>query len=259
MAWVTSEELLATVVPYAVFWTYSGIYVMLESRLEKYKLHSKKEEEEKNLVSRKAVFKAVVIHQILSIAMNLCVFAATRENIGQESPRKQLTLLVLAKQVIIAILVIDTWSFFVHWYSHQNKFLYRLIHIPHHRLVVPYSFGAHYMHPIEGILDTMGGTLAVLLSGMSPRTSMFFVSFTMIKVVDDHCGMRLPGNPFNLLSNNSAYHDVHHQLYGTKYNFSVYLDIWDKILGTYMPYTLEKTPDGRLEVRKADQEEKKHA
>lgn len=249
---------MATVVPYVVFWIYSGIYVMFESRLEKYKLHSKKEDEEKNLVSRKAVFKTVVIHQIMSIVMNLFVFAATREKNVQESPTKHFALLVLAKQVIIAILVVDTWSFFIHWYSHQNKFVYKLIHVPHHRLVVPYSFGAHYMHPIEGILDTMGGTLAVLISGMSPRTSMFFVSFSIIKVVDDHCGMRLPWNPFNLLSNNSAYHDVHHQLYGTKYNFSVYLDIWDKILGTYMPYTLEKNDDGRLEVRRADEEKKNY-
>ncbi|KAE8678109.1 Sphinganine C(4)-monooxygenase 2 [Hibiscus syriacus] len=256
MALVTREELLATLVPYAVYWIYSGIYVVFESKLDKYKLHSKKEEEEKNLVSRKAVFKAVVIHQIMSIVMNLFIFAAIREKDGEASPRKPLTMLALVKQVIIAMLVIDTWAFFVHWYLHQNKFLYRHIHIPHHRLVVPYSFGGHYMHPIEGILDTMGGTLAVLLSGMSPRTSTFFVSFTLIKVVDDHCGMKLPGNPFNLLSNNSAYHDVHHQLYGTKYNFSVYFDIWDKILGTYMPYTLEKTPEGRLEVRRADIEHK---
>ncbi|TYI93644.1 hypothetical protein E1A91_D02G149600v1 [Gossypium mustelinum] len=258
MAFVTSEELLATLVPIAVYWIYSGMYVMFESRFEKYKLHSKKEEEEKNLVSRKEVFKAVLCHQVMSIAINLFTYAVTREKDGEASPKKSLTLPLLAKQLVIAMVVIDTWSFFVHWYLHQNKFLYKHLHVPHHRLVVPYSFGGQYMHPIEGFLDTMGGTLAVLLSGMSPRTAMFFSSFTILKLVDDHCGMKLPGNPFYLLfNNNSAYHDVHHQLYGTKYNFSVYFDIWDRILGTYMPYSLEKRPDGGLEVRRADQEHKK--
>ncbi|XP_039029100.1 sphinganine C4-monooxygenase 1-like [Hibiscus syriacus] len=256
MALVTSEELLATLVPIAVYWIYSLMYVMFESWFEKYKLHSQKEGEEKNLVSRKTVVKAVLIHQTMQIAINLFMFAATREQQGEASHMKPSTFLVLAKQVIIAMVFIYTWAFFVHWYLHQNKFLYRHVHVPHHRLVVPYSFGAQYMHPIEGLFDIMGGTLAILLSGMSPRTSMFFISVAIVKLVDDHCGMKLPGNPFYLFNNNSAYYDIHHQLYGAKYNFSVYFVIWDKLLGTYMPYSLEKNPQGRLEVRRGDREQK---
>ncbi|KAE8678371.1 Sphinganine C(4)-monooxygenase 1 [Hibiscus syriacus] len=185
-----------------------------------------------------------------------CSARATREQQGEASHMKPSTFLVLAKQVIIAMVFIYTWAFFVHWYLHQNKFLYRHVHVPHHRLVVPYSFGAQYMHPIEGLFDIMGGTLAILLSGMSPRTSMFFISVAIVKLVDDHCGMKLPGNPFYLFNNNSAYYDIHHQLYGAKYNFSVYFVIWDKLLGTYMPYSLEKNPQGRLEVRRGDREQK---
>lgn len=135
---------------------------------------------------------------------------------------------------------------------HQNKFLYRHIHSLHHRLVVPYAFGALYNHPLEGLLlDTIGGALAFLLSGMSPRASIFFFSFATIKTVDDHCGLWLPGNLFHVFfRNNSAYHDVHHQLYGAKYNFSQpFFITWDKILGTYMPYTLEKRAGGGFEVK----------
>ncbi|URE14061.1 Fatty acid hydroxylase superfamily [Musa troglodytarum] len=86
---------------------------------------------------------------------------------------------------------------------------------------------------------------------MTPRTAIFFFSFATIKTVDDHCGLWLPGNPLHVLfSNNSAYHDVHHQLFGGKYNFSQpFFVVWDKILGTYMPYSLEKRRDGGLEAR----------
>ncbi|MCI51527.1 sphinganine C(4)-monooxygenase 1-like, partial [Trifolium medium] len=86
---------------------------------------------------------------------------------------------------------------------------------------------------------------------MSPRASIFFFSFATIKTVDDHCGLWLPGNLFHMFfSNNSAYHDVHHQLYGNKYNFSQpFFVMWDKILGTYMPYSLEKRPSGGFESR----------
>lgn len=150
------------------------------------------------------------------------------------------------------MLVLDTWQYFMHRFMHHNKFLYKHIHSQHHRLVVPYAFGALYNHPLEGLLlDTIGGALSFLLSGMSPRMSIFFFSFATIKTVDDHCGLWLPGNPFHLFfRNNTAYHDVHHQLYGTKYNYSQpFFVMWDKILGTYMPYSLEKRADGGFETR----------
>lgn len=150
------------------------------------------------------------------------------------------------------MVVLDTWQYFMHRYMHHNKFLYKHIHSQHHRLVVPYAFGALYNHPLEGLLlDTIGGALSFLLSGMSPRVSIFFFSFATIKTVDDHCGLWLPGNLFHLFfKNNTAYHDVHHQLYGTKYNFSQpFFVTWDRILGTYMPYSLEKRTGGGFEAR----------
>lgn len=162
--------------------------------------------------------------------------------------------LVLFRQFVVAMLVLDTWQYFMHRYMHHNKFLYRHIHSQHHRLVVPYSFGALYNHPVEGLLlDTIGGALSFLLSGMSPRMSIFFFSFATIKTVDDHCGLWLPGNLFHFFfRNNSAYHDIHHQLYGTKYNYSQpFFVMWDRMLGTYMPYSLEKRAGGGLEAKPA--------
>jgi len=166
--------------------------------------------------------------------------------------RKQPSALVIALQFIIAMFVMDTWQYFMHRYMHINKFLYKHVHSKHHTLVVPYAFGALYNHPLEGlILDTIGGALSFLISGMTPRTGIFFFSFATIKTVDDHCGLWLPGNILHVFfSNNSAYHDIHHQLYGNKYNFSQpFFVVWDKILGTYMPYTLETRKGGGFEAR----------
>ena len=155
-------------------------------------------------------------------------------------------------QIIIGMFVMDTWQYFAHRYMHQNKFLYRHVHSQHHKLVVTYAIGALYNHPIEGLLlDTVGGAIAFLVSGMTARTSAIFFCFAVVKTVDDHCGLWLPGNIFHIFfQNNTAYHDVHHQLPGTKYNYSQpFFSIWDKILGTHMPYTLVKRPEGGLEAR----------
>ncbi|KAL8161517.1 hypothetical protein V2J09_013006 [Rumex salicifolius] len=245
-----SDQVLGTVVPIVVYWAYSGLYMLFWS-LDKYRLHSKVDENEKNLVSKPTVVKGVFLQQAVQAIVATILFKVVG-NSADAGTEQKLSLLILVRQFLTAMAVLDTWQYFMHRYMHQNKFLYRHVHSQHHRLVVPYAFGALYNHPLEGlILDTIGGALSFLASGMSPRTSIFFFSFATIKTVDDHCGLMLPGNPFHLFfKNNSAYHDVHHQLYGSKYNFSQpFFVIWDRILGTHMPYSLEKRADGGFETR----------
>lgn len=252
MAFTISDELLGTFVPILVYWLYSGLYVVLGSfdKLDNYRLHSRIDEDEKNLASKGDVVKGVLIQQIFQAIVAILLFAVTGNGAGAEA-NQQSSPIAIARQFVIAMLVMDTWQYFMHRYMHHNKFLYRHIHSLHHRLVVPYAFGALYNHPIEGLLnDTFGGALSFLVSGMSPRVSIFFFSFATIKTVDDHCGLWLPGNLFHVFfKNNTAYHDIHHQLYGSKYNFSQpFFVMWDRILGTYMPYSLEKRPDGGFEA-----------
>lgn len=100
---------------------------------------------------------------------------------------------------------------------------------------MPYAYGALYNHPFEGfLLDTCGAAVAYLLTGMTPRQSMWFFTGSTIKTVDDHCGYALPFDPLqHLTGNNAGYHDVHHQSWGIKTNFSQpFFTFWDHFLGT---------------------------
>ncbi|OMO79033.1 Fatty acid hydroxylase [Corchorus capsularis] len=227
MALEISDEILGIFVPIIIYWVYSGIYVILES-FEKYKLHSKKEENEKNLVSRFTVVKGVLLQQTFQAIVVFLLFKVMGENDAGESKGESTSssIFVIARQIVVAMLVLDTYQYFTHRYMHHNKFLYRNFHSYHHRLVVPYSFGALYSHQVDGFLfDTMGGALAAFLSGMSPRTSIFFFCFATIKTIDDHCGILFPGNPFHIFFwNNTAFHDVHHQLHGIYMAFGTSLD-----------------------------------
>lgn len=116
----------------------------------------------------------------------------------------------------------DTWQYFWHRAFHTSRFLYRHIHSIHHRLYCPYAFGALYNHPIEGlILDTCGSVVAQWCSMMSLRQAAFLFGFSTLKTIDDHCGYRLWWDPFQaFFPNNADYHDIHHQAYGIKANFS---------------------------------------
>ncbi|KAK0753165.1 fatty acid hydroxylase superfamily-domain-containing protein [Schizothecium vesticola] len=138
-------------------------------------------------------------------------------------------------QVLFAIFFLDTWQYFWHRAMHVNKWMYTHWHARHHRLYVPYAYGALYNHPIEGfLLDTLGASLAYKASFMTPRYGMFFFVGSTMKTVDDHCGYSLPWDPLQRISsNNAAYHDIHHQSWGIKANFSQpFLTFWDRLLGT---------------------------
>ncbi|KAL1302706.1 hypothetical protein AAFC00_003066 [Neodothiora populina] len=140
-----------------------------------------------------------------------------------------------AMQFVFGVLVVDTWQYFWHRAMHMNKFLYTTFHSRHHRLYVPYAYGALYNHPFEGfLLDTLGTGLAYLLAGMTCRQSMWFFTCSTIKTVDDHCGYALPWDPLqHITSNNAGYHDIHHQSWGIKTNFSQpFFTFWDRLLGT---------------------------
>jgi len=143
--------------------------------------------------------------------------------------------LIPALQFLIGVLVVDTWQYFWHRGMHLNKYLYTAFHSRHHRLYVPYAYGALYNHPVEGfLLDTLGTGVAYLVSGMTTRQSMWFFTLSTIKTVDDHCGYSLPWDPLqHITSNNAGYHDIHHQSWGIKTNFSQpFFTFWDRLMGT---------------------------
>ncbi|KAK3296150.1 fatty acid hydroxylase superfamily-domain-containing protein [Chaetomium fimeti] len=138
-------------------------------------------------------------------------------------------------QFWVATCFLDTWQYFWHRAMHLNKWMYTNWHARHHRLYVPYAYGALYNHPVEAfVLDTLGAGLAYKVSMLSARGGMLFFVFSTVKTVDDHCGYALPWDPLqHITSNNAAYHDIHHQSWGIKSNFSQpFFTIWDRLLGT---------------------------
>lgn len=163
---------------------------------------------------------------------------------------------VPALQFLLAISIVDTWQYFLHRAMHLNRWLYGKLRNPisslvkfdcvsnispvtfhsrHHRLYVPYAFGALYNHPVEGfLLDTAGTGIGFLVSGMTNRQAMWFFTCSTIKTVDDHCGYAFPWDPLqHFTSNNAAYHDIHHQSWGIKTNFSQpFFIFWDRLLNT---------------------------
>ncbi|GJY38957.1 sphinganine C4-monooxygenase 1-like protein [Tanacetum coccineum] len=183
-----SDEVMGTFAPIVVYWLYAGLFQLLPP-LDNYRLHTRKEEDVKNAVPLGSVVKGVLVQQLVRAVVAHLLFLVTSET-GVVGTETQPSILIQIVQVIIAMFVMDTWQYFLHRYMHINKFLYRHIHSQHHRLVVPYAIGALYNHPLEGLLlDTVGGAISFLISGMTARTAVMFFCFATVKTVDDHCGL----------------------------------------------------------------------
>lgn len=133
--------------------------------------------------------------------------------------------------------LMDTWQYFIHRLVHVSPYLYKHVHSTHHKLYVPYAYGALYNHPIEAVLlDSLGGVVSQYASGISCDLVVYFFCFATVKTVLDHCGYRYPVNPLHdLFPNSTAFHDVHHDIRGIKKNFSQpFFTHWDRLLGTYV-------------------------
>lgn len=266
-----SDHDLALLLPILIYWgaslAYHALDVIRPAWSEKYRLHAPEELEKRNRVSMKRVIAMVAFQHAIQTALGIAIMEdtpATKTRRLDADPFTDIPALVqtmrslhlpLYDSVLVraaialywwgipwlqfwfACFVLDAWQYMLHRTMHEVRFLYRTMHSHHHRLYVPYAFGALYNHPLEGmLLDTLGTELARVVSRMTLRQTMVFFTLSTFKTVCDHGGYAFPWyfNPIHaLFPNNAAYHDVHHQTQGLRYNYSQPFFVhFDTILGT---------------------------
>ncbi|KAI9098545.1 hypothetical protein K1719_025170 [Acacia pycnantha] len=100
-----SDEVMGTFAPIVVYWVYAG-FLQLLPPLDNYRLHTIREEEEKNLVSLSDVVKGVLLLQLVHAIVSL--FMLSLEANGSEVI-EQPSLPIQIMQIIIAMFVLDTF------------------------------------------------------------------------------------------------------------------------------------------------------
>lgn len=274
-----SDEVLALIAPVVGYWLFCGLFHYFDTYkvFEQYRIHTPEEVEKKNKATVGQVVRAVLSEQTIQFFAGL-VFnhfdtpyttgheeyevwkLATRHNISLNVAYYLYWAVFPFFRLIAAFFVLDTWQYALHRYMHTNMWCYRKFHSVHHRLYVPYAFGALYNSLIEGfLLDTLSAAVAGFVTGMSPRELVFMYTFSTLKTVDDHCGYEFPWDPLQIIfPNRATYHDIHHQHFGIKTNFSQPFFVhWDTLLGSKYAKTeeyIEANKRKRLETMKAKSE-----
>lgn len=269
------DGVLALIVPVIAYWGYASFFHIIDvyELAEKYRIHPSEEELSRNKVTLRQVVHDVLVQHIIQTVVGYCVYKIDPPStVGHElfkmwQIRKYIPAVVpdlgvwfiytyawpLAR-MLVAIFLIDTWQYWLHRLMHTNKALYKRFHSRHHRLYVPYAYGALYNDPVEGfLLDTLGTGIAGMVTALTARETIFLYTFATMKTVDDHCGYRLPFDIFQIIfPNNSIYHDIHHQIWGIKHNFSQpFFTFWDKMFTTEYEFVEEyKSMQNHITLKK---------
>lgn len=248
------DGILSLMAPVIAYWVYATMFHIIDvyELAEKYRIHPSEEEESRNKATMLDVIKDVIIQHIIQTVVGYAfIMFDPPQTTGGELrvmwhlrhtyvptfvPDSMLWVGYMYGwsfvRLCIAICIIDSWQYWLHRFMHINKTLYRKFHSRHHRLYVPFAYGALYNDPVEGfLLDTLGTGVAAVVTQLSYRESIVLFTFATLKTVDDHCGYRLPFDIFQIIfPNNSVYHDIHHQSWGIKNNFSQpFFTFWDKL------------------------------
>ncbi|AMD19212.1 HBR311Wp [Eremothecium sinecaudum] len=253
------DAYLALFAPVAAYWLYSAMFHIIDVfRLaEKYRIHPSEEVAGRNKAGRIDVLVQVLLQHLIQTLSGLAflyfepepttgfeqnVLWTWRKAMPAWMPNSVVYVIyqygLSGVKLFVAFFIIDSWQYWLHYLMHMNKTLYRKFHAHHHRLNVPYAYGALYNSPGEGfMLDTLGSGVAAIVTGLSHREQLVLFTFATMKTVDDHCGYALPWDPFQwIFPNNAVYHDIHHQTFGIKTNFSQpFFTIWDSICNTKFP------------------------
>lgn len=133
--------------------------------------------------------------------------------------------------ILLGIWWIDTVEYFVHLTMHRIPYLYRLAHKEHHRLNVPYHYGALYNSSYEANITGSILTLGFIFLGFSFPEFIVITSLANIATVIDHVDLReYPSLKFLTKGN---FHVLHHGKY-QNFNFQQpFFTYYDRLFGTY--------------------------
>ncbi|KAI9284156.1 hypothetical protein BC943DRAFT_326451 [Umbelopsis sp. AD052] len=136
---------------------------------------------------------------------------------------------------IAAFLVFtDFGIYWIHRWLH-HPVLYKRLHKPHHKWIVPTPFASHAFHPLDGYAQSVPYHLFVYVIPMQKWlyiTIFMFVNIWTVMIHDGNYMLR------SKIINSSAHHSVHHLYFN--YNYGQYFTFWDRAFGSHRQPTEEQ-------------------
>lgn len=132
--------------------------------------------------------------------------------------------------ILIMILLHDTYFYWTHRLIH-HRWIFKHVHLIHHRFSNPTPWAAFAFHPFEAIISIGIIPIILFLVPYHQWALIIFITFLTLYNALIHLGFSLPFISFGKYQNSASDHSVHHQ--GSRANYGLYFNIWDRLMGTY--------------------------
>ncbi|SMR59592.1 unnamed protein product [Zymoseptoria tritici ST99CH_3D1] len=130
-------------------------------------------------------------------------------------------------QFPIFLMFTDFCIYWIHRALH-HPILYRRLHKPHHKWIMPTPYASLAFHPLDGYAQSVPYHLFPFLFPLHKFAYIALFTFIQIWTVMIHDGEYVANSP---IINGAACHTMHHLYFN--YNYGQFTTLWDRLGGSY--------------------------
>jgi len=131
------------------------------------------------------------------------------------------------------ILFTDFFVYWIHRGLHHPR-LYKTLHKPHHKWIMPTPFASHAFHPVDGWAQSVPYHVFPFLFPLQKFAYIFLFVTINIWTIAIHDGEYVSNSP---IINGAACHTMHHLYFN--YNYGQFTTLWDRLGGSYRAPNIE--------------------
>ncbi|KAL6245147.1 c-5 sterol desaturase [Rhinocladiella similis] len=125
------------------------------------------------------------------------------------------------------VLFTDFLIYWIHRGLHHPR-VYKTLHKPHHKWIMPTPFASHAFHPVDGFAQSIPYHLFPFLFPLQKFAYIALFAFINFWTIFIHDGEYYANSP---LINGAACHTMHHLYFN--YNYGQFTTLWDRMGGSY--------------------------
>ncbi|KAI9797740.1 MAG: c-5 sterol desaturase [Candelina submexicana] len=125
------------------------------------------------------------------------------------------------------ILFTDFLIYWIHRGLH-HPMVYRRLHKPHHKWIMPTPYASHAFHPLDGYAQSVPYHVFPFLFPLQKFAYVLLFFFINIWTIFIHDGEYVANSP---IINGAACHTMHHLYFN--YNYGQFTTLWDRLGGSY--------------------------
>ncbi|KAI0128649.1 hypothetical protein BJ170DRAFT_339233 [Xylariales sp. AK1849] len=121
----------------------------------------------------------------------------------------------------------DFCIYWIHRGLHHPR-VYKYIHKPHHKWIMPTPYASHAFHPVDGFAQGFPYHVFPLLFPLQKLAMIALFVFVNLWTIMIHDGEYVANSP---IINGAACHTLHHLYFN--YNYGQYTTLWDRLGNSY--------------------------